>query len=217
MSLHSQQVVSALLSQNAQFPHTVFYDFHITFFLNTSCWLSISPGLPCLFWRAYFTPEPQTTGQLPQRRWKSIMERTDWPWNIYGSLVLWLYEFWQRRHITVTLPPNKRPDVLLSVVAWRGETKCMFFLRALLLPPLPSLCIKDVSGYFRIDRHPFQHVVFSWLLLFFHSFPLFFLHCYFSSNLFAAKCARPLSSRCLLFPLNIPSHFLHLVISAPHS
>lgn len=62
--------------------------------------------------------------------------------------------------------PNKRPDVLLSVVTWRGETKCMLFftIEHCLFPPLSSLSIKDISVCFSIDPHPFQYVGFLLLL-----------------------------------------------------
>lgn len=73
-------------------------------------------------------PRVLTTGQLPPQRWREHMERADWCWNIYGSLVLWLHEFWQRWYI-LSPSPNKRPDVLLSVVVWRGETECMLLHR----------------------------------------------------------------------------------------
>ena len=93
-------------TENAQFPHSVFYDFPSPFEYQRRLPFYFS-GSPLFILESLFHPRALTTGQLPQRRWRGNMERADWPWNIYGSLVLWLYEFWQRWHITVTLPQTK--------------------------------------------------------------------------------------------------------------
>lgn len=55
-------------------------------------------------WGDWFHPRAPATGQLPRRTWKKNIERAAWPWNIYGSLVFRLYEFWQWWHITLTFP-----------------------------------------------------------------------------------------------------------------
>lgn len=63
-------------------------------------------GSPLFILEGLFHPRVLTTGQLPPQRWREHMERAGWCWNIYGSVVLWLHEFWQRWHI-LPLPKQK--------------------------------------------------------------------------------------------------------------
>lgn len=179
------------------FPSPYFEYQQLTFYFSRSALFIL---------RAYFTPEPRTTGQLPQRRWRGIMERTDWPWNIYGSLVLWLYEFWQRRHITVTLPPNKRPDVLLCVVAWRDETKCMFFSPSFAFTPSPLSVYKRCLRIFS-----YRSASLSACCFFLASFILFR---YFSSNVIFLQISSRLSVLALSPLAASSSHSISPLISS---
>lgn len=87
-------------------------------------------------------------GQLAQKRWR---ENTAFRWNIYGSPLFWLYEFWQWWHIKVTLPQTK--DVMCCYLLWLGEVKQsawshnISLLKALLLF-LSNM--KDISVLFSI-------------------------------------------------------------------
>lgn len=168
-------------------------------FLNTSVCRSISLGLSCLLWRASFTPEPWQQVSCHSRGGLALK----YLW-FFSVVIAWVLTAVARY---CDPSPNKRPDVLLSVVTWRGETECMLSHHtSSLQTPNSSPCIKD--------RFYWSSSISVWCF-FLLSFLLF--HYLFSSNPFMAKCVCPLSSLRLLFPLSIKSHFLRRVISAPHS
>lgn len=163
-------------------------------------------GSPLFILESLFHPRALTTGQLPQRRWRGNMERADWPWNIYGSLVLWLYEVWQRCRITVTPPQTK--GLVCCYLLWLGEVHAF--------PPYiqsPSFA-SFLSFLFACERYLYRVSIlisFSmlcfFLLLFypFHSF----LQCYFLQ----------ISSQQSVLALSPPSAFSshsisHLISSA---
>lgn len=94
--------------------------------------------------------------------------------------------------------PNKRPDVLLSVVVWRGETECMLLHRTQSLQtPNASMGIKDSS----VDIDP------RYVFFFFFASPLF------PSLVFSSKClCSQVDSPSLLY---VPSFTARYQISFP--
>lgn len=88
VSYDDQQVVSVRL-------HNFLTLCFMTCFLNAHGCLS---GSPLFILESLFHPRALTAGQLSQRRWWGNTQQAVWPWNIYASLVLWLYAFWQGWH-----------------------------------------------------------------------------------------------------------------------
>lgn len=104
-------------------------------FLNTSVCRSISLGLPCLLWRASFTPEPWQQVSCHSRGGLALT----YLW-FFSVVIVWVLTAVARY---CDPSPNKRPDVLLSVVTWRGETECIGVHTSSLQTPNSSPCIKD--------------------------------------------------------------------------
>lgn len=124
-------------------------------FLNTSVCRSISLGLPCLFWRASFTPEPWQQVSCHSRGGLALK----YLW-FFSVVIAWVLTAVARY---CDPSPNKRPDVLLSVVTWRGETECMLSHHtSSLQTPNSSPCIKD--------RFYWSSSISVWCFFFFYLF-----------------------------------------------
>lgn len=106
-SCHGHQVASTLLQkENAQFPHTVFYDFSIAFWIPAAAplYLRVSP----VYFGVLTSPQSPDNGsaataEVERKHGKSWLTLK----YLWFFIVLWLYEFWQWSHITVTLPQTK--------------------------------------------------------------------------------------------------------------
>lgn len=148
-----QQVVSFFFHRES-----TIYDFPLLF--EYQCVSFHFFGSPPFFsfWRGYFTSE------TCQQRWSEHMERADWHWNIYGPFVLWLNEFWQGWHITVTLPQTNGWCVAVCCVLGRWERVHAFSLHIIRFQTLNALCVKKIPLQILLIHHLFQYVVFIFAL-----------------------------------------------------
>ena len=126
----------------------------------------------------------------------------------FSVVIVWVLT--AKAHHRDPSPKQKAWCVAICCGLERWDKVHVFFLRALLLPPLPSLCKKDDSGYFRIDRHPFQCVVF-FFICFFYSFILFR---YFSSTVIFLRISSRQSALALSPLAASTSHSISHLISS---
>lgn len=142
------------------------------------------------------------TAEVERHHWKNRLA-LKYLW-FFSVVIVWV--FWQRRHITVTLPPNKRPDVLLCVVAWRDETKCMFFSPSFAFTPSPLSVYKRCLRIFS-----YRSASLSACCFFLASFILFR---YFSSNVIFLQISSRLSVLALSPLAASSSHSISPLISS---
>lgn len=178
-------------TENAQFPHSVFYDFPSPFWIPAAAaflFLRVSP----VYFGELISPQSPDNGsaataEVERKHGKSRLA-LKYLW-FFSVVIVWVLT--AMAHYCDP-SPNKRPDVLLSVVTWRGEAECMLFhikSPSFACFPLSSLCIKDISECFLYWSSSLS--VFFLLLL---SFATIFSKIILFKSLYSKECSSPLSA-----------------------
>lgn len=121
--------LNSVPTENTQFP-LPFTTFHRLFKDQSEIFHSC--GSLLFIFQPLFPPRAWSAGQLPWRRLRG-RRRQRWtapaisPWNIYGSLVLWLHGFWQWRHVNVNRRSRTQPlSVRVQLLAGLYSPCCFY-------------------------------------------------------------------------------------------